>query len=186
MNTATFLTVFPRQLRYWAIHCALNSSPSFCIALIFLDLWESPLAIAAMLCAIATFILLYATFTSLIVPLADENHVLARSLRLGTTIRAWISGLSLLIVFTPAMAITPDFWCGFLAAMLTNFFFRSAGGVGNFFEPNGVNVGFSPVFVTTLLEGFILSFILFMISFFVVIFLQARDRRRVFAVTDAR
>ena len=186
MNTATFLTVFPRQLRYWAIHCALNSSPSFCIALIFLNLWKSPFAIAAMLCAIATFILLYATLTSLIVPLADENHVIARSLKLGTTIRAWISGLSLLVVFTPVAMVTPDFWCGFIAAIFTNFLFRSAGGVGNIFEPSGVNFGFSPVFVTTLLEGFILSFLLLMISFFVVIFIQARDRRRVFAVSDAR
>jgi hypothetical protein len=33
---------------------------------------------------------------------------------------------------------------------------------------------------------FILSFILLMISFFAVIFLQARDRKRVFAVAESR
>ena len=47
----------------------------------------------------------------------------------------------------------------------------------HFFETNGVNVGFSPAYITTLREGFSLSFSLFVSSFFVVIFLQARDRR---------
>ena len=184
MSTSILLAAFPRQLRYWTFHCMMNSSPSFCIALITLQLWKSPAAIAAMLCAIATFILLYAVFSSVIEPLADEQHVLSRSLKLGTKIRAWISGLSLLVVWTPAMSITPDFWCGFISVALTNFLFKSAGGSGNFFEPNGVNIGFPPVFITTLVEGLILSFILFMISFFAVIFVQARDRQRVFAVAE--
>ena len=184
MNTATFLASFPRQLRYWTIHCTLNSLPSFCIALLFLNLAKSPLAVVAMLCAIATFILLYAVFTSLVEPLADEKHVFSRSLKLGTKIRAWISGLSLLVVFTPAAMITPDFWCGFMAVMFTNSLAKWAGVSGNFFNPDGGNAAFSPVYITTMVEGFILSFILFMISFFAVMFVQARDRKRVFAVAN--
>lgn len=59
MSTSPFQTVFPSHLRHWAIHCALNSSPNFCIALVFLNLWKSPFAVAAILCAISTFILLF-------------------------------------------------------------------------------------------------------------------------------
>lgn len=190
MNTATFLTVFPRQLRNWAIHCALNSSPSFCIALVALNLWKSPLAIAAMLCAIATFILLYATLTSLSEPLVNENQVLSRSLKLGAKIRAWISGISVLLLLTvKGVLITPDLWCGILAINILNRIASFFGAANPYlFRPRPVNdmAGFSRIFATTMTEGLILSFLLLMISFFVVIFLQARDRKRVFAVADAR
>lgn len=184
MNTATFLAAFPRQLRCWTIHCSLNSSPSFCIALGILGLWENPLAIFAMLCAIATFILLYAVFTSVVEPLADEKHVISRSLKLGTKIRAWISGLSLVVVFTPAASITPDFWCGLMAVMFTNSLSKWAGASGNAFSVQGGNATFTSVYTITMVEGFILSFILFMISFFAVLFVQARDRKRIFTVTN--
>lgn len=184
MSASTFLTAFPRQLRYWSIHCSLNALPSFCIALIALKLWKSPPAITAMLFAIATFILLYATLISLSGPLVNENHVLSRSLKLGTKIRAWISGLSMFVVFTPAMSIAPDFWCGFISVMLTNSLFRLAGSSVDVLDLGGTNAGFLPVYITTMLEGFILSFLLLMISFFAVMFIQARDRKRVFEVAD--
>lgn len=181
MNTSTFLAVFPRQLRYWTLHCLLNSAPSFCIALITLQMWQSPRAIAAMLCAIATFILLYAATTSAIDPLANEKHVLSRSLKLGTKIRAWISGLSLLVVWIPPTVFwAPDFWCGFLAASLTDNLMKTAGGMEYFFS-GAARADFLPIYMTTMFEGFILSFILMMISFFAVICLQARDRKRLFS-----
>jgi hypothetical protein len=151
-----------------------------------LGLWKTPLAVFAMLCAIVTFILLYAVFTSVVEPLANEKHVISRSLKLGTKIRAWISGLSLLVVFTPAASITPDFWCGFMAVMFTNSLAKWAGAAGDFFNMDGGNATFSPVYVTTMVEGFILSFFLFMISFFAVLFVQARDRRRLFTVANPR
>jgi hypothetical protein len=185
MATSTFRAAFPRQLRYWSIHCSLNALPSLCIALRVMQLWKSPPAIVAMFLAIATFILLYAAFTSLIEPLADDRHVLSRSLKLGTKIRAWISGLSMFVVFTPAMSIAPDFWCGFISVMLTNSLFKSAGSSVDLLDPGRLNAGFLPIYVTTLLEGLILSFLLLMISFFAVIFVQARDRKRVFAVADS-
>lgn len=186
MNPSTFLTAFPRQLRFWTFHCTLNALPSFCIALIVLQLWKSPQAIVAMLFAIATFILLYTTITSLIEPLTDDRHVLSRSLRLGTKIRAWISGLSMLMVFTPAMSFTPDFWCGFISVNITNSLFKSAGSRVDLLDASGLNSGFSPVYLTTLLEGLILSFLLLMISFFAVMFLQARDRKKFFSLADSR
>jgi hypothetical protein len=158
----------------------------FFIAMFFVGLWKSPPAVAAMLCAVGTFILLYATLTSLEGPLADENHVLPRSLKLGAKIRAGISGLSLLLLPAKALAFVPDFWCGFISFALANSLFKAAGVSSNFFDPGVLNVGFAPVYITCVLEGFILSFLLLMISFFAVMFVQARDRKRVFAVTDPR
>ncbi len=176
--------VFPRQLRYWSLHCLLNAAPSLGIALGWLGLWKSPSAVAAMFTAIATFILLYATLTSLRGPFTDPTHILARSLRLGAKIRAWISGISILILPTGIfMAFTPDYWCGLLSIALLNGAGRFLGMTGPFFTPNpdSATANFLPVFATTLLEGFILSFLLLMISFFALIFLQMRDRKKAFA-----
>ena len=50
--------VFPRQLRYWALHCLLNAAPSLGIALGWMGLWKVPAAVAAMFAAIATMIVL--------------------------------------------------------------------------------------------------------------------------------
>ena len=183
MNPATFR----RQLRHWTFHCLLNALPSFIIAAAWLKL-RSPVAVAAMLAAIGTFILLYATLTSLDGPLSAPSHVFSRALKLGAKIRAWISGLSLLLVPTEKlMMFTPDFWCGFLSFGLlarAADLLHSGTNSFNFFRVNAADKDFFPIYATTLLEGFILSFILLMISFFAVIFLQSRDRRKFFA--DAR
>lgn len=177
MNPAIFL----RQLRYWTFHCLMNALPSFIIAAAWLKL-RSPTAVSAMLAAIGTFILLYATLTSLKGPLSDANHVFSRALGLGTKIRAWISGLSLLLLPTEnLMMFTPDFWCGFLSFGLLDraaHFFSPGTNAFNLVNGSAATKGFLPIYATTLLEGFILSFILLMISFFAVIFIQARDRRK--------
>lgn len=176
--------VFPRQLRYWTLHCLLNALPSLGIALGWLGLWKSPSAVMAMFAAIATFIVLYATLTSLRGPFTDPGHVLSRALRLGARIRAWISGLSCLVLPTGiGMMLTPDYWCGLLSIALVN----GAGGLvgerGAFFspDPDAATNTFLPVFSTTLLEGFILSFFLLMIAFFSLILLQSRDRKKAYA-----
>ena len=111
--------VFLRQLRYWSLHCSLNALPSLGIALAYLGLWKNPEGVAAMLAAIATFIFLYATLTSLRGPLSNPAHVVSRSLKVGTKIRSWISAGSLLsLPLGPAMFFMPDFWCGFLSVYI--------------------------------------------------------------------
>ena len=183
MNPATFR----RQLRHWTFHCLLNALPSFIIAAAWLKL-RSPVAVAAMLAAIGTFILLYATLTSLDGPLSAPSHVFSRALKLGAKIRAWISGLSLLVLPSEKlMLFIPDFWCGFLSVGLlarAAELLHSGTNAFNFFNGNAADKSFLPIYATTVLEGFILSFILLMISLFAVIFLQSRDRRKFFA--DAR
>lgn len=182
MSDTTFRSTFPRQLRFWAFHSSLNALPSLCIALGYMQLWDNPPAVAAMLCAISTFILLYATLTSLPGPLANGDHVLSRSLRLGAKIRGWISVLSLLLMWPPAVIFTPDFWCGLFATNVFNHLAGLAGFSSSFGGniPSDAGSGFLPVYTVTLLEGLILSFLLMLISFFSIIFVQARDRRAAF------
>lgn len=189
MITSSFPIVFRRQLRFWTFHCSFNALPSLVIALGFLQLWKSPGAVAAMTAAIATFILLYATVTSLRGPLADEHHLLARALKLGTKIRGWISGISVLLILSgKGILLAPDLWCGMLAINLLNSIASFAGTANsNLFRPRPVHDldTFLRIYITTMTEGFILSFFLLMISFFAVIFLQARDRKKFFAVADS-
>lgn len=116
MNRTSFLTIFLRQLRFWTFHCIVNAAPSFCIAVMFLKLGKSPVAISAMLAGIGTFIVLYAATTSFSGPLANQMSA----------------------------------------------------------------------YLTTLLEGLLLSILLLTISFFAWIVLQWKDRRRMMdGVADA-
>lgn len=176
--------VFPRQLRYWTFHCLLNAAPSLGIALGWLGLWKVPAAVAAMFSAIATFILLYAFLTSLRGPFTDPDHILSRALRLGAKIRAWISGLSCIAVPTAVgIMFTPDYYCGVISIALVNAAARFLGASGPVFQPGtggSSTASFLPVYATTLLEGFILSFLLLMIAFFSLILLQMRDRRKTY------
>jgi hypothetical protein len=179
---STFLSRFPKQLGHWTIHGICNSLPSFIIALVFLHLWKSPQAVAAMLLAIAIFVVVFAVVTSLPWPFSDRSHVLGRAVRLGAKIRSWIAVISLPLALTPALALTPDFWCGFAAAAVQNEIFRAlhvGGRSTNLIDSFG-NASFLPVFTTTMLEGFIISFMLLMISFFCVMFLQSRERKKLF------
>lgn len=177
--------VFPRQLRYWSLHCLLNAAPSLGIALGWLGLWQHPSAVAAMFSAIATFILLYAFLTSLRGPFSDPDHLLSRALDLGARIRAWISGASVLVLPTGVfMVFTPDYWCGMASIGIVNGAARLLGASRPVFQADidGSNsASFLPVYATTLVEGFILSFLLLMIAFFALILLQMRDRRKAFA-----
>jgi hypothetical protein len=180
MNTSAFLANFPGQLRHWSFHCILNSLPSFTIALWALGLWQSRFAMAAMASAIVTFILIYATMTSFEGPMSDEKHVLARAFKVGTKIRAVISILNLLLAFTPFLMLTPDFWCGFMATGIVDQVLQITGNQPVFRNLNAGEIGFFPIYLATMVEGCILSGILFFISFIAVIHLQAKDRRRFF------
>jgi hypothetical protein len=188
MNASAFLAVFPRQLRFWTFHCSLNALPSFGIALLFLQLWKSPVAVAAMLSAITTFILLYTIVTSLSGPLSDEKHLLSRSLKLGAKIRGWISGTSVILLVTgKGIFFVPDLWCGMLAINVLNRIASLSGASSSSpFRPRPIHdiEGFFRIYAITMTEGFILSFILVMISFFAVMAVQARDRKRIFAVAS--
>ncbi len=178
--------VLVRQFRFWAGHCSLNALPSFLIALIWLELWKSPAGILAMLAAVATFIVLYSVATSLRGPLSDPESALSRALRVGLKLRCWISVLSVPVVLIPGLAIlAPDLWCGFLATMVLETASNAVGLDFNVDMRRSMSRGmtgpdFLSVYATTLLEGFILSFLLAMISFFALAFMQMAERRKAF------
>lgn len=184
--------IFYQKLRYWTLHCTLNSLPSFGIAMFYLDLRNYPEAVAAMICAVVTFILLYTVFTSSMLPLRDETHLLSRALRVGTRIRMAISCISTVLLPIPfVLLFMPDTWCGMLAVGAMNFIGKHFRGVGpgyynNFADTSTMMTGgyrFFSTYAVTMMEGFIISFLLLMISFFAVIFLQSKDRKR--ALSDA-
>jgi hypothetical protein len=184
MNS-TFTARFPKQLGHWAIHGFFNALPSFIIAAFCLNL-GNPIAMMAMLSAIGVYVVAFAVVTSLPGPLSEGAHVLGRAIRLGAKIRSWIAGLS--IVFSPfgvsAIMFMPDFWCGWGAMIVQDALADWLGYKGSSLltmeNVEQVSSLFLPVFITTMLEGFIISFLLLLISFFCVIFLQSRERRKFF------
>jgi hypothetical protein len=178
-----FLKKFPGQLGHWTLHGIFNALPSFIIALTLLGYMTKPIPILAMLMAIAVYIVLFATLTSLPGPFSEETHVLRRAVRLGAQIRSWIAGISLVLLpggFN-TLVFMPDFWCGWAALMIGNQGFQWLGFTKSPAAASSgelLSDGFLPVFATTMIEGFIISFLLLMVSFFCVIFLQGRDRRK--------
>lgn len=180
MNLHSPRNVFPRQLRFWTVHGTLHALPSFCVAAGFLHLGKSPVAMAAMAIGIAGFVLLFATVTSLWPALSDDRHPLARALRFGAKIRSGIAAVSLLLVMT-APILTPDFWCGFLAAGAGQAFLHAIGNNAEIFSGNRGPMEFLPVMLVTLLEGVVLAFFLLLISFVVLVVQQFRARRNAFA-----
>jgi len=182
----SFPTRFREKLLFWTIHCSLNALPSFSIALFFLGMSKAPLAVAAMCLAIATFVLLYAVLTSIDSPLAKQDHLLARAMRVGTMIRAWLSGVSLIPILTNSPMFSPDAWCGFAALWLLD----QAGRTLRFRPPNWggtmTSENFWWIYSATMLEGFILSIFLFMFAFLALIVLQARARKNAFSNPDSR
>lgn len=180
MDFTSFRTAFPRQLRYWTLHCLINALPSLIIAGVWLKMFGKPAAMAAMFAGIGSFILIYSTATAAWRPLSDGAHILSRSLRLGAKIRLWISLGSLpLLAQQSTIAWAPDSWCGVGAAYAVGGFL-SASGAGPMKLGEASQPDFAEVYAVTMMEGFILSFLLLMISFFSLIFLQAKDRRKAF------
>ena len=83
--------------------------------------------------------------------------------------------------FLAAMAagglfFTPDFWCGWAASLLVNAAGQLWLGTGELIRLEGSSP--AAVYVTTILEGFILSLMLLMISFFALLIGQIRQRRK--------
>jgi hypothetical protein len=178
---------FASRLAFWLWHCIINALPSYLIAVIYLGLWEYPIAHVAMGCAVLTFILGYSVVTSLPGPLARKDSLFSRALNVALGIRLVISvATSLVIPFGPLMLLSPDFWCGRLAAFLVSEAYGVLGLDGVLVDRSfdsdlsGVLPGFMEIYLTTLLEGLFLSFLLFILSFIAIIILQARDKRRMF------
>lgn len=136
-----------------------------------------------MLAAVVTFILGYAVLTSWVPVLRVGRNLYTRALKVGLVIRTIISILTILAVplGTPLLFL-PDTWCGFGASwvvsqvMGTELLPQRLGGLSS-----ASRVSFLEIYATTLVEGLILSFLLFIFSFLSILILQIRDRRKITA-----
>jgi len=173
-----FAKDFLRELRFWALHVPLNALPSFIIAISLFRFDKQPLAIVTIFAAILLFIIGLATIVAMIPDLNRDGHPLTRGLRAAVKIRAWISGLSstMLVIAPPSMSLVPDFWCGYVSAALTEGLLQAL-----HLGSSGVRTGsFLPVMLTTALEGLIIAMALAMMTFFLCLYFQSRERRKRF------
>lgn len=182
-----FWRVLPSQLAFWFWHCLINALPSYLIAVMWMALWKYPIAHIAMGCAVLTFIIGYSVVTSLPGPLARKDSLFGRALRSALMMRLVISVITIAMVPTGIfLTLTPDLWCGRLAVFLVSKAYGILGLNGALLnrsfdsDLSGVLPGFMEIYLTTLLEGLILSFMLFILSFIAIIILQAKDRKRMF------
>lgn len=182
----SFRRCFPRKLRFWAIHCTINAVPSYLIAVVWLGLWGSMVAQLAMLAAVVTFIFGYSVLTSWVGVLREGRNLFTRALKVGLVIRTVISVLTMLVVpMGPLLLFTPDLWCGQFAVGIVAWAYDLAGleaTLGNriddgYVDGASLKTGFMEIYLATLLEGLILSLMLFIFSFIAIIILQMRDRR---------
>lgn len=182
----TFSKCFPGKLRFWAIHCTINALPSYLIAVVWLELWPVAHAHWAMLAAVCTFIIGYAVLTSWLPVLREGRNLFTRALKVGLVIRTVISCLTVCVVPLGILLLfTPDYWCGQFAVVIVDWCYDLAGleaTLGSRFNDGYVDgsslyTGFMEIYLTTLVEGLILSFLLFILSFIAIIILQMRDRR---------
>lgn len=171
--------IFLTKLRFWAIHCTINAVPSYLIAVVWLGLWGSMVAQFAMLAAVVTFIIGYAVLTSWVSVLREGRNLFTRALKVGLAIRTVISVLTVLsIPIATPLLFAPDMWCGLAA----NWAVSEVLGTSTLAQRTGAStigsqVGFLEIYATTVLEGLILSLMLFIFSFIAIIILQMRDRR---------
>lgn len=181
---------FLRSLGFWSLHSVVSALPGFCIAMWLVKLSENPSALAAMLSALLTMIFVIASLMSIWPSLTRWQTLPSRGLRLGLVLRAICSGASFLIIITvlatngrdgnPILIALPDLWTGLGAvlsiAMISDFF-----GLGN--PLSGImdrpaNLSFGMIYLIALINGLILCFLIFIVSFVSMLVLQIRDRKR--------
>jgi len=179
----TFRKCFPGKLRFWAIHCTINALPSYLIAVVWLELWPVAHAHWAMLTAVLTFVFGYAVLTSWVPVLREGRNLFTRALKVGLVIRTVISCLTVFVVpLGIFLLFTPDYWCGQVAVNVVAWWYDLLGlesTLGSRLDSVGksIDTGFMEIYLTTVLEGLILSFMLFILSFIAIIILQMRDRK---------
>lgn len=154
-------------LRYWTFHVCVSAAPSFAFGFAMEPNLQRFLGMAL---GVMFFIVLYTWAARWTCPREGATPLWKRAIRLGT----WIKTTSALLIWvglplefalgnTPVLFVfAPDFFAGMAAhvtaAKLTGVEFGSAAGLGR-----GGDVGFT--FLVTVIDGFLLSGLLFLIAF---------------------
>jgi len=153
--------------------------------------FNSPVAIIAMLCGIATFIIGYSFLTSRSFYGKIHTGLIGRSVKLGARIRMIVSLASLPLLIPllsfkthnndppESLMFVPDFWFGFIAMIIVNLLYQVTG--NNPFA-NGMNnasdFSFLPTYLITVTEGVLISISLVLIAFITLIILNFRRNRQ--------
>lgn len=168
-----------KELKFWTLHCSITALPSFLIAGFYLKYFKLANHTIAMLVGIGIFILAYAAFTTFVKPFHNSKSILSQTLKLALKIRLFVSVISIIFLLCgeEAMALLlflPDYWAGFLAGLSLSFVSEQLMGLSHVSYPN-----FPPLFVLiwTLLEGVILSFLLFALCFCCLFIINIQRKR---------
>ena len=191
-SPTTKTNTFPSQLGFWSLHCGLTALPSFCIAL---TTFNSGLAILAMLCGIATFVLGYTLITSSSLYGKIHAGLIGRSIKLGARIRMIISLASLPLLIPligtnindspeppTGLFFAPDFWFGYAAIVIVVMIMGAISSPSASFLGSDGDLGgnFLTTYAVTIVEGLLISISLITIAFITLIILNFRKNRRQF------
>ncbi len=174
-------------LGFWAIHCSVSFLPGLLIAGKFLDLAERPVAILAMFTALATFIPVIAVVTFRMKTLRRPETLVSRGLRLGLSLRSLMVFLSVILILAGqgvwmmrAMMLLPDVWAGIGAGLSVGWILESNGhDLLSAINPNADSeMMFLAVYLVSIGDGLILSFLVFIMSFVSTLFLQMKERKK--------
>ena len=167
------------------MHCVVNALPSFVIACVHLDLWRNPDALKAMGAAVLAFILAYSLLTSIRGPLTQSDHVVSRAIRAGAKFRLVISIASTPFApFPGAFVCVPDLWCGFASVFIFQQLLRLSGtppGIVQVIDRLLEKASFNDIFTIAIIQGLVISMLFFTISFFALLFIQRRERMKMYA-----
>ena len=171
---------YRRELSFWSLHCGITALPSFLIAGLFLEYFDSATQTLAMLPSIVLFICSYAALTTFAPSFQNPRHLLSRALKGALRIRIGVFILALALIpfgehAWPVIFLLPDLWAGFggasaLAWLNTQLNLSQT--------TNPASYGPALIFLWTLLQGLILTFLLSLMTFGDLLILNLSQRNR--------
>ncbi len=191
-------------LRHWTFHVSVSAAPSFVFMAQASARWPSVLG---MLLGIGFFVVLYTALARFTFPNAEPENLWRRAIRLGTRIRTGCALLALpsVVVFVhggakwPFFFFLPDYLAGMMAWSVTERIGRAepvralrillTGPDANVRRSNvwlGDMGSVIPTFLTTVIEGFFLSGLLFLAAFLCLGVLKLATKRQVTPATDSQ
>ncbi|MBN8550420.1 MAG: hypothetical protein J0M12_13990 [Deltaproteobacteria bacterium] len=169
---------FKSQLRFWASHALFCAAPSFLWALMIG--FSSLTAISAMCCGIAVWVCLYAAASSSAWAMRRlPGTLLGRAIQLGAKARSVLAIVSICVALVPglgmvgAMFFYSDLYAGFISIQASSFMLNQPSPHYSTMEQS---FGFLYTFLTTLVQGFLLSFTLIAVVLCCLLFLFCKQR----------
>ena len=170
MTSSSFL----KNLRFWVYHCFINALPSFLIAGIYLNYFQSVSATLAMLTGVLIFIFSYTFVFTLVPRFGDPQSRLAHALALALKFRFVLMVFGLLCVPMPVFFfLHPDYYAGMGAFWIQKMIYEVL--VNTMIYAEGMT-SFFDILLWTLLEGILLTAVLFVLSFSALLFVRKVKR----------